>query len=593
MKKVKFKNLLISFCLLFILFLFNNVKASSINNITMEIHIDNNGNAKVTEIWDCNVTEGSESYHPYYNLGNSQIKDLSVKEKGRSYTNVGTWNTSGNMSSKAYKCGINKITDGVELCWGISNYGKHKYEVQYTITSFIAELTECQMIYWTLMPHNFSNEIKNFDLKIYADDYYMPDSIDVWGYGKYGAPIYVYNGHIEYNSKNTVKKDEYVTILAKFPLNTFKSSNILNNSFDYYYNMAEEDSKHYNDDYVSTAEVLLITLIFGVVFTITWFVITRGIAYIISWISLKIKGIPKQKLYVKIYDKRSIQIAPYYRDIPCENDLLKAYFIASQYKLVKNKYDVLGSMVLKWIKDGLVKLEKRPIKKLFKNEQGVFILNNNGRITDPIEKELFNLLYKASNGDGVLEEKEFKSWFKAHNDRIPSWIERIRKDYINKFIETGLIKVEEKKILGIFKSTRYYPDKSITEEAIKLSGLKKYLKDYTLIKEREPIEVHLFEQYMIYAQFMGISKKVAKRLKMIYPAIVEQSSFNSYENIDYIKFYTRRGVFISNINNLRDEAIERARNYSSGGGGYSSGGGGGGSFGGGGRRWRLPLKKVS
>ena len=597
MKRIKFKNLLISFSLLFILFLFNNIKASSINNITIEIHIDNNGNARVTEIWDCHPTEGTESYHPYYNLGNSQIMDLSVKENGRNYTNIGVWNTSASMSGKAYKCGINYIANGIEICWGISGYGNHKYEVQYTITNFVAELNDSQMIYWTLVPHNFSNAIGNVDLKIYADDYYMPDDIDVWGYGKYGAPVYVYDGHIEYNSQSTVSKNEYVTILAKFPLNTFKTSNRLNNSFDYYYSMAETDSEHYSEGKsVDNIQLKAYIYFFGllIIIAITWYIFSKILLYTGSWIALKIKSVPKQKIYVNLYDKRSIQIAPYYRDIPCDNDVLKAYFIASQYKLVKNKYDVLGSMVLKWIKDDIVKLEKRPIKKLFKKEQTVFILNNNGKITDPIEKELFNLLYKASNNDGVLEEKEFKSWFKVHNDRIPSWIERIRKDYIKKFVENGLIKVEKKKILGIFESIRYYPDKSITEEAIKLSGLKKYLKDYTLIKDREPIEVHLFEQYMIYAQFMGISKKVAKRLKVIYPEIVIQSSFNSINSISYVNTYTHRGAFISDFNSVRDNIKERANNYTSGGGGYSSGGGGGGSSGGGGRRRRrLPLKKLS
>ena len=201
------------------------------------------------------------------------------------------------------------------------------------------------------------------------------------------------------------------------------------------------------------------------------------------------------------------------------------------------------------------------------------------------------MLYKASNNDGILEEKEFKFWFKVHNDRIPLWIKRIRKDYIDLFIENGLMRREEKSVLGLFKKTRYYPSKTVTEEAIKLSGLKKYLKDYSVLKEREPIEVHLFEEYMIYAQFMGIAKKVAKRLKMLYPELVAQSSYGSFDSIIYIGLYTHRGVYLSNLSRVREIARERARQYSSGGGGFSSGGGGGGSFGGGGRRRRrLPLK---
>ena len=53
----------------------------------------------------------------------------------------------------------------------------------------------------------------------------------------------------------------------------------------------------------------------------------------------------------------------------------------------------------------------------------------------------------------------------------------------------------------------------LKQEAIELAGLKRYLNEYTLIKERQAIEVQLFEEYLIYAQIMGIAKKVAKEFK--------------------------------------------------------------------------------
>ena len=39
----------------------------------MDIHIDNEGTATITEVWKCKVSEGTEVYHPYYSLGNSKI----------------------------------------------------------------------------------------------------------------------------------------------------------------------------------------------------------------------------------------------------------------------------------------------------------------------------------------------------------------------------------------------------------------------------------------------------------------------------------------------------------------------------------------
>ena len=122
------------------------------------------------------------------------------------------------------------------------------------------------------------------------------------------------------------------------------------------------------------------------------------------------------------------------------------------------------------------------------------------------------------------------------------------------------------------------------QEALELAGLKRYLNEYTLIKEREAIEVQLFEEYLIFAQIMGIAKKVAKQFKDIYPEIIEQSNFTSYDYIMFVHMSSHRGISAANT------AKSRAESYSSGGGGFSSGGGGGGSFGGGGGGRRLPLK---
>ena len=141
MRKVLKFLLLISICFLAI-GLGNCVKANSIDSISMDIYIDKNGNAKVTEVWNCDANQGTEVYHPYYNLGESEIQNFSVSESSTSYSVLSSWHTSASFSEKAHKCGINYIEDGVELCWGISKYGKHTYTVNYEITNFVSSLTD-------------------------------------------------------------------------------------------------------------------------------------------------------------------------------------------------------------------------------------------------------------------------------------------------------------------------------------------------------------------------------------------------------------------------------------------------------------------
>ena len=194
MRKIN-KILLFAFIFLFFI-LIGNVNANSISSINMDIFVDQNGNANVTEIWNCDVNNGTESYHPYYNLGNSLITNLSVSENERNYTTLPAWNTSGSLSSKAYKCGLNRISNGIEICWGISSYGKHIYTVNYTITNFVSELTDSQMIYWTLIPYEFSEPIGSCYIKIHSNFDYNFET-PVWGYGNYGGTCYVYDGYIE------------------------------------------------------------------------------------------------------------------------------------------------------------------------------------------------------------------------------------------------------------------------------------------------------------------------------------------------------------------------------------------------------------
>lgn len=181
---------------IFLLFATNTVvNANYTNSVKMDINILENGDASVTEIWDGNYTKNTEIYHSYENVGKSEIKNLSVSENGKDYISTMPWDINASFDEKAYHCGINETSNGVELCWGISNYGNHTYTVNYTITNFVSNLTDCQMAYWELLPPS-SDTIKNAYIKIHSAFNYS-NNLDVWGYGNYGGSCYVYDGYIE------------------------------------------------------------------------------------------------------------------------------------------------------------------------------------------------------------------------------------------------------------------------------------------------------------------------------------------------------------------------------------------------------------
>ena len=553
------KKFILSFILLMLVFT-SVVNANSINYITMDIHIDGSGDAQVTEIWSCSTNQGTESYHPYYNFGKAEITNLQVKdEDGVIYTPVSYWDVNGSFENKKYKCGINEIANGIELCWGISEYGSKTYTVTYEISNFVVNLTDSQMIYWTLMPHNFSNTIGNMEITVSADKKFE-DTLDVWGYGEYGAPAYVYNGVIKMHSDGVMSSDEYKVLLVKFPSGTFDTSVSLNKSFDYYLDLADEDAVKYKEPSMLKK---LLNFIFGLL------VYLLPVGIIVAIVSCV-----EQTTLTKD-QKKMIKDAPYYRDIPCDKNIFKMFYVANTTGLMKRKTDVMGAIILKWLKENKISIRKEEAGVLRKKEETCIVFDKSfaTEMTNVYEKKLYLFMYEASQ-DGVLEKKELEKWCTKYYQTILGWFDKVlAKEKENLLNDASLYRTKEGKIL---KKKRIHFTDELVQEAINISGLKKYLNDYTLIDKREAIEVALFEEYLMFAQLVGIADKVAKEFKNLYPEVIEASSYQSYDNIVFLNTTMHRGITSANT------ARSRAESYSSGGGGFSSGGGGGGSFGGGG-----------
>lgn len=557
--------------LLIVVMLFTSIMvadATSISNIDMDIYVDDYGNATIVETWDANVTEGTEGWHPYYNLGNSVISDLEVSMDGKVYTTISNWNVDSSLEYKAYKAGIYYV-DGneVDICFGVSSYGNHRYKIKYKISNFVSSVDDADMIYWNLFPSDFSAEPGNVDITIYSDFSY-DDKLDVWGYGKYGAPSYVYDGKIEMTSDGSrVNSNEYMTILVKFPKGTFKTSNVLENDFDYYLDMAEDGAINYNDEkdpwWVSLFALIPIifnVLIFGIVF--------GGI----------LNSSRNDKCSFGKTGNKVRKDVPAFRDIPCNKDIFYAYWVAHNYNLMNKKEDFLGAVLLKWIHDGNVRIEKVTKDGLFKDKVLTnIVFSKRPDESNSQEVKLYDYMINASN-DGKLEQDEFKDWCDTNYSKILSWFDDCLYNVTLDLVKLGKVTYQNAKTMKVFNYKYFEVDSSMMEEAEKMAGLKKFLKEFTLIDEREAIEVNLWNEYLIYAQIFGMADKVADQFKRLYPEVITDMDSIGYDYTDIIFI---RSITASGIRSA-SSARSRAQSYSSGGGGFSSGGGGGGSFGGGG-----------
>ncbi len=548
------------------------VKANSISKIDMDIYVDDNGTAHVTETWNANLNQGTEGYKPYYNIGNANITNFKVSENGKEYTYNDYWSTNDSFDEKAYKNGINYISDGLELCWGISSYGYHDYVLTYDIEGFVASLDDADMIYWTLIPYELSSKPSDVHIKIHTNNY-LSDSVPVWGYGNYGGTAYVYDGYIEMNSEGTLESNEYMTILVKFDKGTFNTANVLDENFEYYHNMADEGATKYKEGKSSKITGFLIVFFNIFMQIVVWGAVIFGISRAAK---TSANRVGTKSFNFGPQGKKLPKDVPNVRDIPFNKDIYRTFWIAEGYKLNKNKTDFLGAILLKWLKEQKITIKKIEAGFLKKKEETAIDLTKEITFDSSLEQDLYNMMKEASR-DGVLESKEFEKWCNNNYDEILSWFDKIIDDETNKLINEGKITVTEKTTLKIFKSKEYVVDSSMMDEAIKLKGLKNFLEEFSRIDDKEAIEVNMWEYYLIYAQILGIADKVAKQFKKLYPEIIDNPELGyTYTDIMFIHMVSHSGM------RSATSSRQRAQSYSSGGGGFSSGGGGGGSFGGGG-----------
>ena len=539
------------------------ILANEIKNIDMDIYVDNNGTAHVTEKWTVKAKNNTEFYKQYKNLNESSITNYKVSMNGKNFELV-DWNINASFEEKAYKYGYNYIYDGVELCFGISNYGNNNYTLSYDITNFIYNTSDnYQLAYWNLIQPS-SDMIDNVNIKIHSDFKYS-DTLDVWGYGKYGAPCYVYDGVIEMTSEGAMDSSEYMTILVKFPQNSFNTSVSVNNDFNYYLDMAKEGEtpyKYKNNNGISSAIAEALPLVLGI-----------GIPLII----IILRSILHQKKKYGYKNNKTIDKAntPLFREIPCNEDIYYANCLVSLNDKLYKEYqetNIFGAIILKWVKENKVTFKVDP-KGIFNKDSGTMDLTLNPTFDDPLEKELFDIMYSASK-DGILEPKELENWCDSHYTKFFNLFKRINKREIEKLKANNHIYIRTNNNECKYKNVM---DDTIYEDSIQLYGLKKYFDEFTRIDTKEVIEVHLWDEYLMFAYIFGIANRVAKQLKDLYPEVLNDPNVNfDYSTLMYIDHISYNSVHAASV------AMSRAESYSSGGGGFSSGGGGGGSFGGGG-----------
>ena len=288
-------------------------------------------------------------------------------------------------------------------------------------------------------------------------------------------------------------------------------------------------------------------------------------------------GDVRRKISGKVWKENFFGVSKidgYCREAPFDGRLAVSYFVLKCGSALiwppKWEKNIIGAYLLKWISDGRIHPEKDP--------GGKTILRITDDSTENIvsdsERKLFGYITDAAGENGILEKDELKRWSRSHPDSLYYLFE-------NDLTAEGRVWIREH---GGKWNGEAFEDEPFRADARKVVQFKNFLRDFTLVSERQTQEVGLWKQYLIYAQLFGISEKVAANLRHLYPAQFEDFSRNAFDTKDFdlrevlaITSSFSAPVSASAKNTDSDSGSSR----SSGGGGSSSYGGGGGYSGGG------------
>lgn len=530
----------------------NTVKAdeTEIQNMTIQVEINQQGNAAITETWNMSVYEGTEVYKVLDNMDESVVSRLRVTDDtGFVYEYVDDWDVDWDFEEKAGQCGIIQDGDRYELCFGIGEYGQRTYTFQYEVSNFVKQYDDLQGFNYAFFSE-MELDIDHFLITVSSPYDFDDDNSQIWAFG-YSGKVYFQDGNVILENDQPLTDGEKVQLLMSINtspfINTFENKGdfqqILDDALD---NSQYDETQYQQDGYYmafpyKSYEELIFFIVLGVLA-----VIGIGVVLTISY-QKAVKNLTQYRFddYHPFFDSYQT-----YRSIPCQGDIFQIYYLAIKAKTINEsqKEGLIEALFMKWIQQQKIRLE----------QDDVFIIEEAQGINHPLERQFYGYLVEAAENKKELKTKQFEKWCSRHHNELQDWFESVKTYVEDTYLEAHLIEMEDcqgKWLCKQIKGERQVLSSALREDMLRIAGLKHYLEDF------QEDELNQKEEYMIYASLLGVYEEFDKKLHSLYP----NSYMNSY-------WYYSAGV----IHTMSHQSMNSMNSSVTGGGSSFSGGGGGG-----------------
>ncbi len=610
-----------------------------LNSLHYDVQLNENGDMEVVETWDITIRETNTVFKDFEldNRKYSGITNVKVKDLDTGATLKQIYKEMYHVTKGCYY-GLPVSNEKFEIAWGVgldNSSARKQYEISYTVENVVSVYEDCSELYWQFI--GTSNGMAG-DKVTGTIELPQPmlnlESLRVWAHG-------ALNGEISKVSKDTVKFELEslepqtmleVRVVVEEPI---FSKSVKNSSQRRLEEIIAEETEWANQANRERRKWKAIFAGIAIVYVLGFlFFAKKIIRYWKEW-----KSFPKNPY--------QIDIGKYFRDIPREKEATPADAAFLYYLNLRGKENnIISATMLQLCLKGYISFEKEGNKDI-----RIYLLKPIDDSLQETEMLVYRILTWPTgvSKEKTVTMEQIEKCMKKHYDECECLMEDLS-DYTKKAQEEyhnyDVVAAEQastysaKSMIYIFASVvcvflfpilrmffapimiQWIPSvvpplgmilppiviewiisavllsktakriPVLTEqgelEKQQWAGLKNYMEDFSLLKDKDIPDLVLWEKYLVYATVFGISDKVVKQLKVVYPQM-ENLDNRTYTYL-YLMSDTRfANGFIGDLNKSTNSAYSAYKSaYSAAHSSSSSGSGSGGGFssGGGGRWWR-------
>ncbi|MBY7142619.1 DUF2207 domain-containing protein [Virgibacillus sp. NKC19-3] len=556
---------------------------NAMSDLHIEVELQEDGSGIVTEHRHMHMDEGTELFINMDNLDGAEVSDFSVD----GFVEEPNWDPDDSREEKAGKYGTLSTKDGVELVWGIGEYGDNTYTLTYTLSDLVRDLEDGQAMLWNF--DTFSDiPAQNVTVEISGFQPFTQEMADFWGFG-FDGDMQLVDDHIVWESNGEVDGD--VIVLTQFPPDVFQTQRTADMT------LSEQQEEAMDGSAYNTSDNSMIAFIIGAAIVGFSLLIGIGTFLVIRKTNqAKREAGAMKPLHKRIAENKdkTYEAVPYTGDDYASLSALLMQLHLGYFE------DVFQAYLLKWSMNEQISMEVEKENNFFGKKYRTTLTINDvenerdnypttfGKVTAQIKEEtydetyetgLWTMLLDVADKNGVITDEAIQKWSKKHANEVSTFADYL-KDYSEDYLkQQGLFSFKEIKPLGI-KQAITVPSDEGDELADRLLQFEHYLREVDINQFTAASKPLSLQDMMLWSVLFGMSDNVSKKLKGVIPENISQEDWG-YHHYWYGAYYTR-ATLASGLANGGFHSSTSSATAAGGSGGATGVGGGGGAGGGGG-----------